>query len=160
MLESCKTAKERWGGVSEIIDRWLNERQELLVIYCKLSGLNAFDSEVESEVLPEKIQAFCQILVDYISAGHFEVYEQLLKEGKEFNDGGLELAGKIYPKIQATTEMLLNFNDKFDTAAHCNDLIDQFPSQLSVVGQVLEERFTLEDQLIEVLHNAHKELVV
>ncbi|WP_163830903.1 sigma D regulator [Spartinivicinus ruber] len=159
MLESCKTAKERWGGVSEIIDRWLNERQELLVTYCKLSGLNAFDED-KSEAVPERVQAFCQILVDYISAGHFEVYEQLLKEGKEFNDGGLELADKIYPKIQGTTEVLLNFNDRFDTTAHCNDLIDQFPSELSVVGQVLEERFTLEDQLIEVLHNSHKELMV
>ena len=32
MLENCKTAKERWGGVSEIIDRWLTERQELIVL--------------------------------------------------------------------------------------------------------------------------------
>jgi len=30
MLENCQSAKERWGGVSEIIDRWLQERQELL----------------------------------------------------------------------------------------------------------------------------------
>lgn len=160
MLESCQSAKERWGGVSDIIDRWLNERQELLVIYCKLSGLNAFEKKDDSAVDPERIQAFCQILVDYISAGHFEVYEQLLKEGKEFNDGGLELAGKIYPKIQSTTELLLNFNDKFDTKDHCNELKGQFPDQLSMVGQALEERFTLEDQLIEVLHTAHKELVI
>jgi regulator of sigma D len=31
MLENCKSAKERWGGVSEIIDRWLEERQQMLV---------------------------------------------------------------------------------------------------------------------------------
>ena len=32
MLENCKTARERWGGVSVIIDRWLQERQDLLVL--------------------------------------------------------------------------------------------------------------------------------
>ena len=31
MLENCRNARERWGGVSELIDRWLKERQELLV---------------------------------------------------------------------------------------------------------------------------------
>ena len=33
MLENCKTARERWGGVSVIIDRWLQERQDLLVLF-------------------------------------------------------------------------------------------------------------------------------
>ena len=37
MLENCRNARERWGGVSELIDRWLKERQELLVHYCELS---------------------------------------------------------------------------------------------------------------------------
>ena len=32
MLEDCKSAQERWGGVSEIIDRWLQERQQMLVL--------------------------------------------------------------------------------------------------------------------------------
>ena len=39
MLENCKTAQERWGGVSEIIDKWLQERKELLVQYCNLSEI-------------------------------------------------------------------------------------------------------------------------
>jgi len=33
MLENCQSAKERWGGVNDIIDRWLHERQQLLVEY-------------------------------------------------------------------------------------------------------------------------------
>ncbi|MFC6977386.1 Rsd/AlgQ family anti-sigma factor [Microbulbifer taiwanensis] len=37
MLENCKSARERWGGVSEIIDRWLHSRQALLVRFCSLS---------------------------------------------------------------------------------------------------------------------------
>ncbi len=46
MLENCKDAKERWGGVNEIIDRWLEERQQMLVQYCALSGLDQQLSDV------------------------------------------------------------------------------------------------------------------
>ncbi len=42
MLENCQNARERWGGVSELIDRWLKERQQLLVHYCELSGESDF----------------------------------------------------------------------------------------------------------------------
>ena len=37
MLKDLQSARERWGGVSEVIDRWLKERQELLVRYCDVS---------------------------------------------------------------------------------------------------------------------------
>ena len=30
MLESCRNAQERWGGVHQLIDRWLHERQQLV----------------------------------------------------------------------------------------------------------------------------------
>ena len=39
MLESCKSAQERWGGVSELIENWLEERRILLVLYCSISGV-------------------------------------------------------------------------------------------------------------------------
>ena len=43
MLDNCQTLQEHWGGVNEIIDRWLEERRELLVKYCELSEINTFD---------------------------------------------------------------------------------------------------------------------
>jgi regulator of sigma D len=156
MLENCKSAKERWGGVSEIIDRWLAERQELIVLYCELSSITR---EKEASSYSTNIQKLCQVLVDYVSAGHFEVYEQLIKEANEFNDGGIELAERLFPKIQETTEIALDFNDEYDNSAHETGLLDVLPEKLSLLGEALEERFVLEDQLIECLHNSHKELV-
>jgi regulator of sigma D len=73
MLEHCKSAKERWGGVSNIIDRWLQERQLLLVSYCSLAEIPSTTPS------PEQITEVCQLLVDYVSAGHFEVYDQLVR---------------------------------------------------------------------------------
>ncbi len=153
MLENCKTAKERWGGVSEIIDRWLEERQQMLVQYCALSGL---DQDLSDLQRGEKLRSFCQILVDYVSAGHFEVYDQLIKEGREFDDAdALQQAGKLYDVVDKTTEKLLDFNDKY---LETDDLAT-LTEDLSQLGEVLEVRFSAEDRLISVLHTSHKDLV-
>lgn len=152
MLDNCRSARERWGGVSELIDRWLKERQELLVRYCELSGENDFS---QTEALKEKCVRLCEVLVDYVSAGHFEVYEQLIQEAREFNDGGLELAAKVYPRIEETTEVALNFNDRLDERALTEDEVKELFTELSQLGEVLESRFEMEDFLIEHLHNAH-----
>ncbi|ODS24145.1 anti-RNA polymerase sigma 70 factor [Candidatus Endobugula sertula] len=154
MLENCRSAKERWGGVNNIIDRWLHERQQLLVEYCNLSAVQVFDEE--NPLHQEQLKQLCQILVDYVSAGHFEVYEQLIKEGRDFNEKhALKQAAELYKIIDNTTESLLDFNDKYQET---DDLAD-LAIDLSIIGQQLETQFTAEDQMIEVLHTCHKELV-
>ena len=152
MLENCRNARERWGGVSELIDRWLKERQELLVQYCELSGESDFS---QTDALREKFVRLCEVLVDYVSTGHFEIYEQLIREAREFNDGGEELAAKVYPRIQETTEVALNFNDNVDGRILTEQDVSFLFEEVSKLGEVLESRFELEDFLIEHLHNAH-----
>ena len=154
MLEDCKSARERWGGVNTLVDRWLQERQQLLVHYCALTGIGEFD-ETSTEH-SNKIRRFCQILVDYVSAGHFEVYDQLIKEGREFNDkDALKTAAELYQVIDDTTEELLDFNDKYQET----DDLSSLASDLSDVGQHLASRFEAEDQMIAVLHMSHKNMV-
>lgn len=157
MLENCQNAKERWGGVSDLIDRWLKERQELLVHYCELSGTTDFS---QTETLQQKFVRLCEVLVDYVSAGHFEIYEQLIQEAREFNDGGIELASKVYPRIEKTTETALNFNDQLNGQTLSEDKIRDLFQQLSELGETLESRFEMEDFLIEHLHNAHADKVM
>lgn len=157
MLENCQNARERWGGVSELIDRWLKERQELLVHYCDLSGTADFS---QTEALHQKFVRLCEVLVDYVSAGHFEIYEQLIQEAREFDDGGIELAAKVYPRIEKTTETALNFNDQLNGQSMTEDQARALFQQLSELGETLETRFEMEDFLIERLHNAHAETVM
>jgi regulator of sigma D len=150
MLENCQSAKERWGGVSEIIDRWLQERQELLVRYCGLS-----DTPTATDAA-EQLQRVCQILVDYVSAGHFEIYDQLVKEGREFEDqSALDEAKRLIGQIDETTEFALDFNDKYLET----DDLTTLTNDLSKLGEVLAIRFEAEDRMIEVLHVSHKDLV-
>jgi len=153
MLENCQNAKERWGGVSNIIDRWLQERQDMLVQYCAIGSGQAAISE---ELRGEKLRTLCQILVDYVSAGHFEIYDQLIKEGREFDDEeALHEAGHLFTVIDNTTEKLLDFNDKYLET----DDLSSLDRDLSHLGETLEIRFSAEDRMISVLHTSHKDLV-
>lgn len=154
MLEDCKTAQERWGGVSVIIDKWLLERKELLVQYCNLSDIA--DDVADDDSYGKAVRKLCQIMVDYISAGHFEVYDQLVKEGQEFDDkDALKSAGESFKIIDSSTEQILDFNDKYQEI----DDLGTIENDLSSLGEVLASRFEAEDSMIEVLHVAHKDQV-
>ncbi|USD21447.1 sigma D regulator [Microbulbifer variabilis] len=151
MLENCKSARERWGGVSEIIDRWLQSRQNLLVSFYHLSEKKEFsEDDPETE---DRVRQLCQLLVDYVSAGHFEVYEQLMREGQAFDDKqGLQKACELYDDIDRTTDIAVDFNDKY---LETDDLSSLAPD-LSELGEALETRFSSEDRMIALLHTAHK----
>ncbi|EKT4484664.1 sigma D regulator [Pseudomonas putida] len=150
MLDSCQNAQERWGGVHKLIDRWLEERRQLVQAFRGLRDLKpAFaDKDTNGD--------FCALLVDYVSAWHFEVCEQLVSEAKAFGDEkALKLAEDLNPRINDSTQVALAFNDQC-TKGECKNT-ERFAEKLGKLGGLLHERFELEDCLIEVLHNAHKE---
>ena len=153
MLESCTTAQERWGGVHKLIDAWLAERKQLITEYNHLHDRSGPGQHPDTA-----LASFCDVLVDYMSAGHFEIYEQLVREAEDFKDQrGLDLARQLYPRIETITEQAVAFNDLYaDTQAVADEA--QMQARLTSLGAMLHERFELEDCLIEVLHNAHRDL--
>jgi len=151
MLEHCQSASERWGGVNQLIDRWLAERKDLADAYHYL-----YNAEQPIAVTTESLQAFCQLLMDYVSGWHFELHEQLGQEAQAFGDGrALEFDEQITPRLDSITESLVAFNDRYDNGDSRDNLT--FSTELKNLGQLLHERFELEDCLIEVLHRAHAE---
>lgn len=154
MLTKLEQAKEEWGGTLAVIDNWLEERQALVVLYCELAGLPPYQQEVRSLPAQEKITKFCQLLLDYASTGHFEVYEQIIAQCKLDDANSLQAAQEIYSRITTTTDTALNFNDKYAESASDQALLD-FDRDLSELGQIMEGRFEREDQLLEVVHLHH-----
>ncbi|MBJ7555733.1 sigma D regulator [Marinomonas spartinae] len=153
MLERCKTAQERWGGVHDIIDRWLKQRQHLIETWVELRDLEEY-----TQMDTPKIQHLCELLVDYVSVGHFNVYEQLALEAQEFkDDSALKLLNELMPEIDESTEVALEFNDKYDTQKHVSAQLEALPCSMKTLAVVMAERFQLEDRLIEELHEAHSE---
>ena len=136
--------------MSEMIERWIEERRELLVKYCELTEVTDF-SDPENNYDAE-LQQFCEIMVDYVSVGHFEVFEQITKEAEIFgNDQGLDKSPELIDKIQTTTELILDFNDKYITAKDLDALI----IDLAALGETFVQRFADEDVLIDLLHSTN-----
>lgn len=153
MLEDCKTAQERWGGVHKLVDRWLDERRELLVSFLELK--EACDAELEA-VGKAQIDRFSELLMDYISAGHFEIYPQLREEARAFDDDdALGIADKLLERLDMSTELVLAFDADYSTPVRCQHYLPRLPAWLDRLAKGLTERFALEDQLIARLHAAH-----
>ena len=153
MLEDCKTALERWGGVHRLIDRWLDQRRELLVSFVELQ--QACDIELEA-VTKAQIDTFSELLMDYISAGHFEIYPQLREESSAFNDDeALVIADRLLERLDMSTELVLSFDNDYASPVKCEHNLGRLPSWLDRLAKGLTERFALEDQLIGRLHAAH-----
>jgi regulator of sigma D len=143
MLNKFKQTQAQWGGSSEVIDHWLDTRQKLVVEFCSLAT---------SENLPEpsELQAFCQTVVDYISEGHFKIYEMVMDKWKSTGFSPTEDIDQTYGKIVLTTDPLLNFTDKY-ADIHAEAALDDFDRDLSLIGEILETRFGVEDQLIQMI---------
>lgn len=150
MLRRINEAKQRWGGQHAALDRWLEERQEVIVGYFQLAGLPPYTEDSQQLPAAAEVQAFCELLVDYISAGHFELYEHLLKEANEHGPESLAIARRLYPLIAVTTEIALKFNDSYAELESTNNW-ENFDQDLSELGEAIELRLELEDQLLQQL---------
>lgn len=153
MLENCDI-KVRWGTVNELVERWLEERQSLIVQYCALSGIQTAHRSTN----PDRLHKFCQLLLDYVSAGHFEIYYELVREAEAFEDGSAAIAQKLLPGITAATQQALDFNDSYAECTKVNEP-GVLAKALSELGETFATRFELEDQLITALHSSHREQV-
>jgi regulator of sigma D len=63
----------------------------------------------------------------------------------------IEVADRVYPQIIQTTDMILRFNDKYDSVDLVNgdrEVLALLDSDLSNLGETLAERIQLEDQVI------------
>lgn len=153
MLEDCKTARERWGGVHALIDRWLEQRYDMLVTLVDLR--ESCDADL-SAVSKPRIDAFSEALMDYISAGHFEIYPQLREEAKAFDDReALAVADQLLARVDTSTQLVLDFDKDYATPSRCQRYTSRLPAWLERLGSVMTERFALEDHLISRLHAAH-----
>ncbi|MGP9468299.1 sigma D regulator [Halomonas sp. TP35] len=153
MLEDCKNAQERWGGVHGLIDRWLEQRRALLVSFIELK--DACDTELEA-VSKERIDTFSQTLMDYISAGHFEIYPQLAEEAKAFDDeSALHIASRLLERLEMSTQMVLEFDQDYESPVRSQQHLVRLPAWIDRLAKGLTERFALEDQLIARLHAAN-----
>ncbi len=152
MPDDKNTKKTVFLEVETLVEQWLESRQSLIIRFCQFSQLQE-NLPPSLENLNE-LKDFCAQLVDYISTGHFEIYEKLLKEAQLFGDDNLSLMEEIYPKITDTTDEFVALDAKFDGKNNLS--MAEIKTALSSAGQILDKRFMLEDQLIQFFHKSHE----
>jgi len=133
----------------KLADKLVTQRNEMLVVFWRLAGLEPYGPEPDSAAAQKDLQKYCQLLVDYIATGHFVLYDRIIK-GIERRKTVSELAERLYPRISEVTDAALDFNDRYDCGNHC-EISDSFKDDLSRIGEGLAQRAELEDKLLSAM---------
>ena len=99
---------------NDIIDYWLSLRQQLIIDFGKVAGLSKQDKH--SLPTADELHHFCETLVDYISAGHFKIYNMVMDRWRDNGFSGNAQIDAVYAGIVQTTEPLVAFSDKYSHA--------------------------------------------
>jgi len=129
---------------TQTINNLLQERQQVLVSMCELAELES--SEVPPDTVIHKLRNFNQQLVDYTALGHFEIYERII-DGKERRGNIKLVADRVYPLISKSTQLFVDYNDKYEGVDEAESLTDLY-SDLSSIGEAMAERIESEDMLL------------
>ena len=123
------------------------ERSALWALYCEMAEMKPYFSNLE--ILRPILSQFSQLLIDYVSLGHFGIYEYLLSE-KQPPAEILSCVNRLYPAFSSTTASAISFNDVYDDGKR-NFKTDNLVNDLSVLGENLARRMELEDTLCSML---------
>jgi regulator of sigma D len=141
-----QSVSERRQLTNKLVQELLDERQQVWATYGQLAEMQPFQSDQPLEIC---VQRFCQIMIDYISLGHFGILQRIV-DGNERRRKVLKLAEEIYPRIAEATEAAVQFNDTYE-AVEGDSLRKSLAHDLSKLGEELAMRFELEDRLIQIM---------
>ena len=146
MPETTQLVAESRPRSRKLIEDMLQERQQMLVLFWELSK---FDFKTIDETVNDTLEDFQEILVDYIAAGHFGLYQRIA-EGNERRTAVVDTAREIYPRIARSTEMAVEFTERYEDAAP-EVIEEKLARDLSVLGEEVITRIELEDKLIAAM---------
>jgi regulator of sigma D len=150
IAEKISAEENRRTRQTHTINNLLQERQQVLVSMCELAELESGD--VPPDTVIHNLRGFNQQLVDYTALGHFEIYERII-DGKERRGNIKMVADRVYPSISGTTQVFVEFNDKYDGVDEPESLNNLY-SDLSSIGEAMAERIESEDMLLREISDS------
>lgn len=134
----------------DLVTKLLVARQESLVLFNKLASLKPFSS---AKPVQHRLQQFRQSLIDYLALGPFEVYQTLEEQPTDSPYRQARgLARQLYAPLAETTQVALDFHDRYDGALS-NTALAELDDELSRLGEQLAERIELEDLIVTAIRN-------
>ncbi|WKJ90408.1 Rsd/AlgQ family anti-sigma factor [Methylomonas montana] len=146
MTELNSTFTDKTSNKHHLVEALQEERSAVWSLYCQIAKLKPFASTAHIRPM---LSEFSQLLIDYISLGHFGIYEHLLVE-KQHQISVLSYAERIYPAFSSITASAVSFSDAYDDGRR-NFKTDNLAQDLSALGERLAERMELEDHLCSML---------
>ncbi len=137
--------EERRGQSQKMVDDLQQERKEVWALFCQIAEQKPFE---HGDKLAPVLGQFAEILVDYVSFGHFCLFERALS-GNERRAYILEVVKQVYSSYVQTTDAVLAFNDNFDSVKDID--FNALEQNLSHLGEDLAKRMDLEDQVCAAL---------
>lgn len=119
------------------IATWLKQRQSLLVTFYEVCHHRPFFLKSNSRELEPTIREFCGQILDYLSMGHFKIFEKLSHE----REPSLPF---LLDALKESTDQIMDLNDKHRFKLN----IVRLDKDLSSIAEKLARRFELEDKLI------------
>jgi len=148
-VTTSEATVERRSQSHRAIQKLVDHRTQMLSLYGELAAHRPFTSAENSEYIGNLLQRFCQALIDYTADAHFRLY-RFVDNNKERRTSVVDVAHNVYPYIEQTTQLILDFNDKYDVDGEYKDL-NALERDLSMLGEKLADRIEHEDRLVEVL---------
>jgi len=141
-LSSVKTA-------DRLVQKWLQGSQNLMIALNQLCHLRPFYPENQPLVL-ESLQEFCQTMVDYVSLGHFVVYEHIVNVIELCQPSQTDIPKDLLKQLLQSTAEALDFNDKYQT----NPDLKTLDKDLSSLAEHIAQRLEWEGWLLEIYRSA------
>lgn len=147
-MTTSEVTVERRAQSHRAIQKLVDHRTQMLALYGELAAHRPY-TNADNEYIVNLLQRFCQSLIDYTADAHFRLY-RFFDNNKERRTSVVSVAKDVYPHIEDSTQMILDFNDKYDSDDNCKNLSD-LEKDLSMLGETLADRIEQEDRLVEVL---------
>jgi regulator of sigma D len=143
MEQSLRERAHARPATRKLIDDLMRERRQMLVLLSNLIKLNLYNVDGKVEAALEE---FLTLLVDYIAAGHFGLYQRLV-EGTERRQPVMEAAREALGSITASTDAAVRFSERYEKATP-QLMNDHLATDLSSLAEQISIRVSLEDTLI------------
>lgn len=148
---------DRRQSIGGTVKKLVEERQEVFVRFCQLAGVTTMDEseeegddEVGFQPKVSDLEAFCEVLMDYLGSGHFELYQRII-DGHERRHSVLQAAQRFYPIIAETTQFLVEFNDKYNSFEGAAEESQALRIDLNKIGKAISLRSDFEDEILSAL---------
>ena len=142
-MESAYQGIDRRSNAAEKLDALVSSRTATLTLLTDLATRQPFRPEPSME---KALREFCEALIDYTASAHFQLY-RYLSDSRERRRSVLSIADRLYPIIVETTDVILRFNDKYESMSFDNS-VEFLAVDLSNLGECLADRIQSEDQVI------------